>query len=116
MNEWIVSDPEHLGGNRRVRGTRISVAFILESLAAGMSVAENVEAYPSLTEESVKVFWLNSPLPIWNVKQAGPSGSFRLVRVIIQQQRQDDFVREFVEAFRATEWKAVRHCADWPSQ
>jgi uncharacterized protein (DUF433 family) len=54
MNEWIVSDPEHLGGNRRVRGTRISVAFILESLAAGMSVAEIVEAYPSLTEESVK--------------------------------------------------------------
>ena len=34
--------------------TRISVAFILESLAAGLSVAEIVDAYPSLTEESVR--------------------------------------------------------------
>ena len=36
-----------------MRGTRISVALILESLAAGLSVAEIVDAYPSLTEESV---------------------------------------------------------------
>jgi uncharacterized protein (DUF433 family) len=37
-----------------VRGTRISIALILESLAAGLSVAEIVDAYPSLTEESVR--------------------------------------------------------------
>jgi uncharacterized protein (DUF433 family) len=37
-----------------VRGTRISVALILESLAAGMSIAEIVDAYPSLTGESVR--------------------------------------------------------------
>ena len=54
MNKWIVTDPEHLGGSPRVRDTRISVAFILESLAAGLSVAEIVDAYPSLTEESVR--------------------------------------------------------------
>ena len=54
MNDWIVADAEHLGGSPRVRGTRISVALILESLAAGMSVAEIIEAYPSLTEESVR--------------------------------------------------------------
>ena len=54
MNNRIVADPEHLGGSPRVRGTRISVAFILESLAAGMSVPEIVDAYPSLTEESVR--------------------------------------------------------------
>ena len=54
MNNWIVADAEHLGGCPRVRGTRISVALILESLAAGMSVAEIVDAYPSLTEESVR--------------------------------------------------------------
>ena len=51
---YCVADPEHLGGSPRVRGTRISVALILESLAAGMSVAEIVDAYPSLTEESVR--------------------------------------------------------------
>jgi uncharacterized protein (DUF433 family) len=54
MKKWIVADPEHLGGSPRVRGTRISVALILESLAAGMSVAQIVDDYPSLTEESVR--------------------------------------------------------------
>ena len=54
MNTWIVADQEHLCGSPRVRDTRISVAFILESLAAGMSVAEIVDAYPSLTEESAR--------------------------------------------------------------
>ena len=53
MKNWIVADAEHLGGSPRVRGTRISVALILESLAAGLSVADIVDAYPSLTEESV---------------------------------------------------------------
>jgi uncharacterized protein (DUF433 family) len=54
MDTWIVADPEHLGGSSRVRGTRISVSLILESLAAGMSVAEIVDAYPSLTEEAIR--------------------------------------------------------------
>jgi uncharacterized protein (DUF433 family) len=54
MKNWIVSDPGHLGGSPRVRDTRISVALILESLAAGLSVAEIVDAYPSLSEESVR--------------------------------------------------------------
>ena len=54
MDTWIVADPEHLGGSPRVCGTRISVAFLLESLAAGMSIEEIVDAYPSLTEESVR--------------------------------------------------------------
>jgi uncharacterized protein (DUF433 family) len=54
MNKWIVADHEHLGGSPRVRGTRISVSLILESLAAGMSVDEIVDAYPSLTKESVQ--------------------------------------------------------------
>ena len=54
MKDWIMADPGHLGGSPQVRGTRISVALILESLAAGLSVAEIVDAYPSLTEESVR--------------------------------------------------------------
>ena len=55
MNDqkWIVSDKDHLGGKPRVRGTRISLAFLLECLAAGMSVAEIVDAYPTLSEDSV---------------------------------------------------------------
>lgn len=54
MKKWIVADSEHLGGSPRVRDTRISVALILESLAAGMSINEIVDAYPSLTVESVR--------------------------------------------------------------
>ena len=54
MDKWIVADPEHLGGSPRVRGTRISIALILESLGAGMTIAELIDAYPSLTEESIR--------------------------------------------------------------
>jgi uncharacterized protein (DUF433 family) len=50
--KWIVSDKDHLGGKPRVQGTRISVAFLLECLAAGMNVAEIVDAYPTLTEDA----------------------------------------------------------------
>jgi len=54
MEKWIVADPEHLGGSPHVRDTRISVALILESLASGMTISKTVDAYPSLTEESVR--------------------------------------------------------------
>lgn len=54
MTKWIVADPKHLGGSPRVRGTRIPIALILESLAANMSITEIVDAYPSLTEESIR--------------------------------------------------------------
>jgi uncharacterized protein (DUF433 family) len=52
--KWIVSDKEHLGGKPRVQGTRISVAFLLECLANGMSVDEIVDAYPTLTKNAVQ--------------------------------------------------------------
>jgi uncharacterized protein (DUF433 family) len=51
---WIISDSDHLEGKARVRGTRISVAFLLECLASGMSVEEIVDAYPTLEEEAVR--------------------------------------------------------------
>jgi uncharacterized protein (DUF433 family) len=40
--------------HERVQGTRISVAFLLECLASGMSVAEIVDAYPTLNENAVQ--------------------------------------------------------------
>lgn len=51
---WIVSDKDHLGGKPRVRGTRISIAFLLECLANGMSVAEIIDEYPTLAEAAVR--------------------------------------------------------------
>jgi uncharacterized protein (DUF433 family) len=54
MKNWIVADQEHLGGSPRIRETRISMSLILESLAAGMSISDIVDAYPTLTQESVR--------------------------------------------------------------
>lgn len=54
MNTWIVADPEHLGERPRVRNTRVSVARLLECLAANMTIAEIVSAFPELTEEAVR--------------------------------------------------------------
>ncbi len=51
---WIVSDSDHVGGKPRVRDTRITVALLLEWLAASMTIAEIVKEYPSLTEESIR--------------------------------------------------------------
>ncbi len=51
---WIVSDPEHLGGAPRVRDTRISLAQLLELLASGMSFDEIVREYPSLSEDAIR--------------------------------------------------------------
>ena len=43
--EWIVADPELLGGKLAIRGTRISVALILECLANGMSLDDIDELF-----------------------------------------------------------------------
>lgn len=51
---WIVKDPEHLGGAPRVRDTRISVSLLLEFFASGMKINEITEEYPSLTDEAIK--------------------------------------------------------------
>jgi uncharacterized protein (DUF433 family) len=43
--EWIVADPELLGGKLAIRGTRLSVELILECLANGMSPDDIDEAF-----------------------------------------------------------------------
>ncbi len=53
MQPFIVSDPDVLGGKPRVRGTRLSVAFILELLASGASRQDILEAYPQLSVEGL---------------------------------------------------------------
>lgn len=50
----IIADPEILGGKPVVEGTRLSVEHILGLLASGMSNQEIIEAYPILSEESVR--------------------------------------------------------------
>lgn len=50
----IVSDPDVLHGQARLRGTRIPVTVVLDCLAAGMSEDEIVTGYPSLPAKSVQ--------------------------------------------------------------
>ena len=42
---WIIADPEWLGGKPAIRGTRLSVALVLECLSAGMNLADINEAF-----------------------------------------------------------------------
>jgi uncharacterized protein (DUF433 family) len=50
---WIVADPELLGGKLAVRGTRLSISFILSCLAEKMSVDEIEETYGRFPHEAI---------------------------------------------------------------
>ena len=54
LRERIVSDPDILLGKPAVRGTRISVSFVLYLLSGGWSEAEIVNYYPTLTVEDIR--------------------------------------------------------------
>jgi uncharacterized protein (DUF433 family) len=54
MFDRIAYDPGILGGKPIIRGTRISVEFILELIVSGGSVAEIVRNYPFLHEDDVR--------------------------------------------------------------
>jgi len=45
----VVSDPDVLGGKPCVRGTRLSVEFLLELAASGAAHDEILAQYPQLT-------------------------------------------------------------------
>lgn len=54
MYARIVSDPGILGGKPVIKGTRISVEFLLDLFASGATRAEILEAYPHLTPEDIE--------------------------------------------------------------
>ena len=43
--QWIVADPQLLGGKLAIRGTRLGVSLILECLASGMSLDDIDESF-----------------------------------------------------------------------
>ena len=53
MNDWIVAQPGILGGKPCIRGTRISVEFILELLASNATREEILRAYPQVPPEGL---------------------------------------------------------------
>lgn len=50
---WIVRDSNLLGGKLAVRGTRLSVSFVLACLADGMSVEEIAQTYGPFPHEAI---------------------------------------------------------------
>jgi len=52
--ELITSDPLVLHGQARIAGTRVPVSVVLDCLAAGMSEAEIVAEYPTLTAAGIR--------------------------------------------------------------
>jgi uncharacterized protein (DUF433 family) len=52
--DFIVSDPTICHGQACIKGTRIPVAVILDNLAAGVSEAELLQSYPTLTPEAIR--------------------------------------------------------------
>ena len=52
--ERIVSDPDILGGQPAIKGTRLAVAFILDRLADGESEAALLRAHQGLCSEDVR--------------------------------------------------------------
>jgi uncharacterized protein (DUF433 family) len=52
--EKIVIDPKLHHGRACIRGTRITVAVVIENLAAGQKPEEIVKNYPPLTLDDVR--------------------------------------------------------------
>jgi len=52
--DYIVADPEVLAGKPTVKGTRISVEFIIQRLAQGWTESELLENYPRLTAKHLQ--------------------------------------------------------------
>ena len=54
LNDRITIDPKVLTGKPVVRGTCISVEFVVDLLAAGWSHTQILASYPQLSEEDIR--------------------------------------------------------------
>ncbi len=52
----IVIDQKILSGKPIIKGTRISVEFIMEMLSSGMSISDIIEEYPQIRKEDILAF------------------------------------------------------------
>jgi uncharacterized protein (DUF433 family) len=57
MDEWqerIVADPKVMVGKPVIRGTRLTVEFIIDLFAHGWSEADILSSYPGITVEDIR--------------------------------------------------------------
>ena len=52
--KYITVDPAIAHGQASINGTRILVSVVLGNLAAGVSIDELLESYPTLTREAIQ--------------------------------------------------------------
>ena len=52
--DQVITDATILGGKPILKGTRISVEFILELVASGASIQDILDHYPHLSQEAVR--------------------------------------------------------------
>ncbi|MRS65888.1 DUF433 domain-containing protein [Larkinella terrae] len=66
---YIVSTPSILGGKPCIKGTRISVELILETVASGASLADIHQEFPQLSiealQEAIRYAALLTRNPFW---------------------------------------------------
>ena len=60
--QFIVSDPKVMMGKPTIAGTRITVEFILESLAAGETPEQLLEEHPRLKREDIQAALAIAPV------------------------------------------------------
>ena len=53
MTDRIIVDPKILAGKPIIKGTRISVEFILELMSSGMTVEDILKEYPHLKRQDI---------------------------------------------------------------
>ena len=72
--ERIVIDPAVLVGKPVIRGTRLSVEFIVGLLAAGWSEADVLRNYPGITVEDIRacLAYAHEVISEWQVYPASP--------------------------------------------
>ena len=49
-----------------------------------------------------------------NVRQGKAPEKFKLLRVTLEQKPQDEFIKDFIAAFRASDLSGFQHGGDWP--
>ena len=52
--DYITTDPSVCHGQACIKGTRIPVSVVLDNLAAGLSEAEILQSYPTLSAEAIR--------------------------------------------------------------
>lgn len=79
----ITASPEVCRGRARVRGTRITVDFVLKLMGNGYTPAEVVDAYPELSLADVRQC---AAYGAWLASEVGINRTADLAPIIIREQ------------------------------